>query len=94
MLKWGLETCNYIKLGLTSTVHSLQEKKTGADGGGLIRVDILPSTILDLARYPADAFSAVLNMKKQDPVTTIQTERQRETSYSLCSDDHVVTPSG
>lgn len=55
---------------------------------------ILPSTILDLARYPADAFSALLNMKKQDPVTTIQTERQRDTPYSLCSDDHVVPPSG
>lgn len=40
---------------------------------------ILPSTILDLARYPADALSALLNMKKQDPVTTIKTQKQSGT---------------
>lgn len=49
-------------------------------------MDILPSTILDLARYPADAFSALLNIKKQDPVTAIKREREKETTFKekLC----------
>lgn len=39
--------------------------------GNPLRVDVLPSTMLDLARYPAVALSALLNMKKQDPVTAM-----------------------
>lgn len=34
--------------------------------------DSLPSTMLDLARYPADAFRALLNIKKQEPVTAMK----------------------
>lgn len=44
----------------------------------------LPSTMLDLAKYPADAFSALLNMKKQDPVTTTKTQTQSETAIKQC----------
>ena len=40
---------------------------------------ILPSTILDLARYPADAFSALLNIKKHDPVTAIKERKKKKT---------------
>lgn len=39
--------------------------------GNPLGVEVLPSTMLDLARYPAVALSALLNMKKQDPVTAI-----------------------
>ena len=38
-------------------------------GGTSTELLILPSTMLDLARYPADPFRALLNTKKQEPVT-------------------------
>lgn len=41
----------------------------------LISLDIVPSTMLDLARQPAEAFRALLNIKKHDPVTR---ERKRQ----------------
>lgn len=44
-------------------------------------VDILPSTMLDLAKYPADAFSALLNIIKHDPVT--REEGRKEWCFSL-----------
>ena len=50
---------------------SLWAEGTGAE------LLILPSTMLDLARYPADAFRALLNTKKQEPVTESNTYKKK-----------------